>query len=111
VGRQGSQRHEEESQTRGSTGARRARTRWAPARANLTRFTDRRGKVTVYHYDGLNRRPFAGFGYDGDRVVEEIPDGGSNVLTAMGFSRLDQTGNMTFLPDALGSTLALTDNK
>ncbi|MGC1191584.1 MAG: RHS repeat-associated core domain-containing protein, partial [Candidatus Binatus sp.] len=27
--------------------------------------TDRRGKVTVYQYDGINRRKFAGFGYAG----------------------------------------------
>jgi hypothetical protein len=28
----------------------------------VTTFTDRRGKVTTYTYDGLNRRTFAGFG-------------------------------------------------
>ena len=32
---------------------------------NLTGHTDRRGKVTVYQYDGINRRKFAGFGYTG----------------------------------------------
>jgi RHS repeat-associated protein len=31
----------------------------------LTGHTDRRGKVTVYQYDGINRRKFAGFGYTG----------------------------------------------
>jgi RHS repeat-associated protein len=29
---------------------------------NLTQFTDRRGKVTTYTYDNLNRKTFAGFG-------------------------------------------------
>src|SRR5207245_10548130 len=29
---------------------------------NLTQFTDRRGKVTAFNYDGLNRLTFAGFG-------------------------------------------------
>ena len=32
------------------------------ANGNLTQFTDRRGKVTTYAYDNLNRRTFAGFG-------------------------------------------------
>ena len=31
----------------------------------MTGHTDRRGKVTVYQYDGINRRKFAGFGYAG----------------------------------------------
>jgi YD repeat-containing protein len=29
---------------------------------DIQKFTDRRGKVTSYQYDGLNRRTFAGFG-------------------------------------------------
>jgi RHS repeat-associated protein len=32
---------------------------------NLTGHTDRRGKVEVYQYDGIDRRKFAGFGYTG----------------------------------------------
>ncbi len=32
---------------------------------NLVNHTDRRGKVTIYQYDGINRRKFAGFGYTG----------------------------------------------
>jgi RHS repeat-associated protein len=30
---------------------------------NLTGHTDRRGETSVYQYDGINRRKFAGFGY------------------------------------------------
>jgi hypothetical protein len=30
--------------------------------SNLVTFTDRKGQVTSYQYDGLNRRTFAGFG-------------------------------------------------
>jgi YD repeat-containing protein len=29
---------------------------------NLTSFTDRRGKLTTFQYDGINRRTFAGYG-------------------------------------------------
>jgi RHS repeat-associated protein len=32
------------------------------AAGNLTKFTDRRGKVATFTYDNLNRRTFAGFG-------------------------------------------------
>jgi YD repeat-containing protein len=32
---------------------------------NLTGHTDRRGKTTVYQYDGINRRKFAGYGFTG----------------------------------------------
>ncbi len=35
------------------------------ADSNLTQFTDRREKVTVYQYDNLDRRTLAGFGYNG----------------------------------------------
>jgi RHS repeat-associated protein len=40
--------------------------------SNLTRDTDRRGKVTVYQYDGLNRRTFAGFGQNGGSYESTI---------------------------------------
>ena len=38
------------------------------ANNNLTQHTDRNGNVTVYQYDGLNRRSFAGFGYKREHV-------------------------------------------
>jgi RHS repeat-associated protein len=50
------------------------------------------------------------FQYDGNRVVQEIQAGAGNVLTNMGFSRTDTAGNMTFLGDDLGSTLALSND-
>ena len=50
------------------------------------------------------------FQYDGHEVVQEIQPAVGNVLTNMGFSRTDLAGNMTFLGDLLGSTIALTDD-
>jgi RHS repeat-associated protein len=50
------------------------------------------------------------FQYDGDRVVQEIQPGAGNVLTNMGFSRSDLAGDMTFLGDLLGSTIALAND-
>jgi RHS repeat-associated protein len=42
------------------------------ATGNLTSHTDRRGKLTKYQYDALNRRSFAGFGYDGSSYESTI---------------------------------------
>lgn len=39
---------------------------------NLTQYTDRRGKVTQYTYDALNRRTFAGFGFQGGSYESTI---------------------------------------
>jgi RHS repeat-associated protein len=50
------------------------------------------------------------FQYDGNRVVQEIQPGAGNVLTDMGFSRTDLSGNMTFLGDLLGSVIALASD-
>jgi len=36
----------------------------------VTQFTDRRGKVTTFSYDGLNRRTFAGFGTQAGPIYE-----------------------------------------
>jgi RHS repeat-associated protein len=70
-----------------------------------------------FAYDPFGRRASktvggatAQFQYDGDRVVQEIQPGAGNVLTDMGFSRTDLAGNMTFLGDLLGSTLALAND-
>ena len=74
------------------------------------------GQAT-FTYDPFGRRAsktIAGattqFQYDGRRVVQEIQPGAGNVLTNMGLSRTDSTGNMTFLGDILGSTLALAND-
>jgi RHS repeat-associated protein len=71
----------------------------------------------TFTYDPFGRRAsktIAGattqFQYDGRRVVQEIQPGAGNVLTNMGLSRTDSTGNMTFLGDILGSTLALAND-
>lgn len=53
---------------------------------NLIQFTDRRGKVTVYQYDGLNRRTFAGFGKSGSTYESSISytwDGGDRMTQAV----------------------------
>ena len=70
----------------------------------------------TFTYDPFGRRAsktIAGattqFQYDGRRRAE-IQPGAGNVLTNMGFSRTDSTGDMTFLGDILGSTLALAND-
>jgi RHS repeat-associated protein len=53
---------------------------------NLVRFTDRRGVVTVYQYDGLNRQTFAGFGASGGGYQSTINytwDPGNRVTAAV----------------------------
>jgi RHS repeat-associated protein len=53
---------------------------------NLTQFTAPRCKVTVYQYDGLNRRTFAGFGKSGSTYQSSISytwDGGDRMTQAM----------------------------
>ncbi len=39
---------------------------------NVTKFTDRRGKVAQFTYDALNRRTFAGFGWNGSSYESTI---------------------------------------
>ena len=75
-----------------------------------------------FSYDGFGRRASTtiagittGCLYDGANLVQELIGGAptANMLTGLGidevFSRTDSTGTRTFLTDALGSTLALTD--
>jgi len=50
------------------------------------------------------------FQYDGTALVQEIAGSAGNLLTDMGFSRVDLSGNMTFLRNALGSIIALVDD-
>jgi RHS repeat-associated protein len=70
-----------------------------------------------FAYDPFGRRVSKTFGgattqfqYDGDRVVQEIQSAVGNVLRNMGFSRSDSAGNVTFLGDLLGSTIALAND-
>jgi RHS repeat-associated protein len=71
---------------------------------NLTSFTDRRGKLTTFQYDGINRRTFAGFGtlpgptyestvnytYDSGNRLSRLVDSSSGTMTPVfdGLSRL-----------------------
>jgi RHS repeat-associated protein len=75
------------------------------------------GGPASFAYDPFGRRASKTVGgtttqfqYDGNRVVQEIQPGAGNVLTNMGFSRTDLAGNMTFLFDSLGSTVALASD-
>ena len=88
---------------------------------NLTKVTDRRGKVTVYNYDGLERRTFAGFGavggiyestinftYDNGNRFEQIVDSLAGTMT-FDFDELDSLtsittpqGTVTYTNDEIG---------
>jgi RHS repeat-associated protein len=75
---------------------------------NLTSFTDRRGKVATYLYDGINRRTFAGFGtlpgptyestvnytYDGGDRLSKVVDSTSGTITPV-FDGLDRLTSET----------------
>jgi YD repeat-containing protein len=53
---------------------------------NLTQYTDRRGTVDTFTYDGLNRRTFAGFGKNGSQYQNTISytwDGGDRTTQAV----------------------------
>lgn len=81
------------------------------------------GATASFSYDGLSRRSSktvsgvsTGYAYDGPNIVQELAGGSprANLLTGLGldeaFSRTDAVfGTRTFVTDALGSTLALTD--
>jgi len=56
------------------------------ANGNLTQYTDRRGTVDAYSYDGLNWRTFAGFGKNGSQYQDTISytfDGGNRLTEAI----------------------------
>jgi len=90
------------------------------ARNRLTAISG--GTTASFTYDALGRRTnktvngvTTSYLYDGDNVVQEL-DGGSpsaNYLTGLWvdevFARTDANGTLSFLSDALGSTLALAD--
>jgi YD repeat-containing protein len=54
--------------------------------SNLTSHTDRRGKVAKFPYDALNRRTFAGFGYNGssyESIINYNRDIGDRLTSAV----------------------------
>jgi RHS repeat-associated protein len=75
---------------------------------NLSSFTDRRGKVMTYQYDGINRRVFSGFGtqpgptyestinysYDGGDRLTKVVDSTSGTITPV-FDGLDRLQSET----------------
>jgi YD repeat-containing protein len=65
---------------------------------NLTQHTDRRGKVTNYGYDGLDRRNFAGYGYTG-----------SSFESTINFT-FDQVDRLTAAVDSIAGTISRTYN-
>ncbi|WP_051979009.1 RHS repeat-associated core domain-containing protein [Edaphobacter aggregans] len=81
------------------------------AGGNLTQHTDRKGQVTVFSYDSLNRRKFAGFGktLQGktttyQSTINYTYDGGNRLITTVdsmagtvsnSFDTLDQLNNQT----------------
>jgi RHS repeat-associated protein len=72
------------------------------------RFTDRRGKVATFQYDGINRRIFAGYGtlpgptyestvnytYDGGNRLSKVVDSTSGTITPV-FDGLDRLASET----------------
>lgn len=84
------------------------------------------GATASFVYDTIGRlaakninRTVTQFLYDGLNPVQELdgastPDVTANLLTGLGideyFTRTDSSGAMSFLTDALGSTIALTDS-
>lgn len=84
------------------------------------------GATASFVYDAFGRRMSKSinctttqFLYDGLNPVQELdgaraPNVTANLLTALGideyFTRIDSTGTMNFLSDALSSTVALTDS-
>ena len=75
---------------------------------NLISFTDRRGKVATFEYDGINRRTFAGYGtlpgptyestitytYDGGDRLSKVVDSTSGTITPV-FDGLDRLTSET----------------
>ena len=92
------------------------------ARGQLTAMTTPEGPAS-FQYDALGRRRSktvsgtqTGFFYDGLQIVQELSAGSvtANVLAGLGLdehvSRTTPAGTRTLLTDALGSTVALTDD-
>src|SRR5207249_4470716 len=96
---------------------------------NLTQFTDRKGQVTTFGYDALNRRTFVGFGtqqpgpayqstitttYDGGNRPTQIVDSLSGTITPVydGLNRLSSEttpqGAVSYSYDAAGHRASMT---
>jgi len=78
---------------------------------NLTRFTDRKGQVTTYKYDALNRRTFVGFGTTGtppnevyDTRIDYTYDAGDRLRIAADSAN----GTITDTPDDLDRLMSET---
>lgn len=68
--------------------------------SNLTSHIDRRGKVTAFQYDALNRRTFAGFGQSGinyESTINYAWDAGNRITQAAD----SIAGTITRVPDLL----------
>jgi RHS repeat-associated protein len=96
---------------------------------NLVQFTDRRGKVAVFNYDGLNRITFAGYGmtpgpvyestvnyttYDAGNRLKQVVDSISGTINR-GFDDLDRLtsdatpqGTVSYTYDNAGRRASLT---
>lgn len=82
---------------------------------NLVRFTDRRGKVTILQYDGLDRNTFIGYGttagpvyesttsysYDGGNRLSSVVDSVSGTITPV-FDGLDRLTSETTSQGSIG---------
>ena len=64
---------------------------------NLTKLTDRRGKVTTYNYDSLDRLIFAGFG--------TVKQGSTTTYTSTIDYTFDAGDRLTRTVDSLGGTI------
>ena len=72
---------------------------------NVVRFTDRKGQVSEFRYDGLNRRIFAGFGASGGSYESAIAytyDAANRLTQAVDSS----SGTITFEYDDLDRLIA-----
>jgi YD repeat-containing protein len=76
---------------------------------NLASHTDRRGKVTAYQYDALNRRTFAGFRQSGGTYESTINYtwDGDNRLTFVTESTEDGVGGAVSDQGAAGQKMAV----
>jgi RHS repeat-associated protein len=98
------------------------------ANGNLIQFTDRRGKVSKFNYDGLGRRTFAGYGwttgstyestvsfaYDAGNRLTQAVDSLSGTITR-GYDGMDRLisdatpqGTVSYTYDNAGRTASLT---
>jgi len=89
------------------------------ANENLTTFTDRKGQVTTYQYDNLNRLNFVGFGTQGNTYASTISyqyDSGNRMTQATdsisgtitrGYDGLDRLSSETTPQAASGTPMTV----